>query len=214
MYNSDIPARAELPSSRQLVKSTITAIVAAAAILVTIVLPSEYAIDPTGVGGVLGLTEMGEIKSQLSKEAEADRLMEEQKAKDADQKSSAGGSIFGFFIGQAQAQTAATAAEWKDRYEVVLKPGEGIEVKLVMEEGAEAQFSWKVEGGKVNYDLHGDGSGQNISYEKGRGVPGHEGILKAAFTGNHGWFWRNRDKQDVKVILNVKGDYSEMKLPN
>ena len=98
MYNSDIPARAELPSSRQLVKSTITAIVAAAAILVTIVLPSEYAIDPTGVGGVLGLTEMGEIKSQLSKEAEADRLMEEQKAKDADQKSSAGGSIFGFFI--------------------------------------------------------------------------------------------------------------------
>ena len=62
MYNSDIPTHAELPSSAQLIKSTIIAIAAAIVILVTIVLPSEYAIDPTGVGKMLNLTEMGEIK--------------------------------------------------------------------------------------------------------------------------------------------------------
>ena len=46
MFNAEIPARAELPSTAQLVKSTVIAAVAAVAILVTIVLPAEYAIDP------------------------------------------------------------------------------------------------------------------------------------------------------------------------
>jgi len=58
MYNTDIPTRAELPTSAQLLRSTVIAIVAAAAILVSIVLPAEYAIDPTGIGRMLGLAEM------------------------------------------------------------------------------------------------------------------------------------------------------------
>ena len=72
MFNSQAPAPGDLPSSKQLVKSTVIAAAAAAVILVTIVLPSEYGIDPTGTGQVLGLTEMGEIKTQLAEEAEAD----------------------------------------------------------------------------------------------------------------------------------------------
>ena len=73
MYNSDMPTRAELPSSRQLLRSTAIAAAAAAALLVTVVLPAEYAIDPTGVGSLLGLTTMGEVKGQLAREAEVDR---------------------------------------------------------------------------------------------------------------------------------------------
>jgi len=42
-------------------------------------------------------------------------------------------------------------------------------------------------------------------------VPGDNGTLEAAFDGNHGWFWRNRGKEDITVILKVKGDYIEMK---
>ncbi|MFB2602180.1 transmembrane anchor protein, partial [Rhizobium phaseoli] len=74
MFNSRMPAPEDLPSSKQLVRSTIIAAAAAAAILVTVVLPSEYAIDPTGVGSALGLTAMGEIKTQLAEEAEMDRV--------------------------------------------------------------------------------------------------------------------------------------------
>ena len=36
------------------------------------VLPAEYGIDPTGVGKLLRLTEMGQIKQQLAEEAAAD----------------------------------------------------------------------------------------------------------------------------------------------
>ena len=72
MYNSDTPSQAELPSSKQLIKSTILAAIAAIVILFTVVLPAEYGIDPTGVGKLLRLTEMGQIKQQLAEEAAAD----------------------------------------------------------------------------------------------------------------------------------------------
>jgi len=218
MYNEDIPTRAELPTSRQLIRSTIIAIASAMAILVTVILPAEYAIDPTGIGGALGLGVMGEIKQQLAKEAEEDRLREQQSPSptqpdnnlNSDQQSSLfDATIALLFVSPAAAQTVTP--DWREEISITLTPGQGAEVKLAMKEGAIAQFTWKVEGGKANFDLHGDGGGKSISYEKGRGVPGDEGTLKAAFNGNHGWFWRNRGKQDITVILKVKGDYIEMK---
>jgi hypothetical protein len=211
MHNGNKPNLDELPTSAQLIKSTIYAAVAAVVILVTVVLPSEYGIDPTGIGKAVGLAEMGDIKVQLAEEAEADRLLELQNSGAIEEQSSLGGGFFSFFVGAAHAQTADP--EWTDQYSVTLTPGEGIEVKLVMEEGAEVEYMFVAENGVVNYDLHGDGGGENISYEKGRAVAGDEGVLTAAFTGNHGWFWRNRDGQDVTITLFVRGDYSEMKLP-
>ncbi|WP_231125675.1 hypothetical protein [Vreelandella piezotolerans] len=92
-----------------------------------------------------------------------------------------------------------------------LTPGEGTEYKLTMQEGAVATFAWVSEGGPVNFDTHGDGNGNSISYEKGRGVPEDEGELEAAFTGNHGWFFRNRNDNDVTIVLRVGGDYGELK---
>ena len=213
MYNSDIPTHAELPSSAQLIKSTIIAIAAAIVILVTIVLPSEYAIDPTGVGKMLNLTEMGEIKQQLTAEAEADRqLQEKQKSPVEGPSSSLMGQLFGLIASPAHAQSAGET--WTDEVSFTLVPGEGIEIELVMEKDAEAEYRWVARDGVVNFDLHGDGDGKNISYEKGRAVRGQEGVLTAAFTGNHGWFWRNRDKQDVTITLSVRGSYSELVRPN
>ena len=43
-----------------LIRSTLLAAGAAGAILVLFWLPAEYGIDPTGVGGLTGLTEMGD----------------------------------------------------------------------------------------------------------------------------------------------------------
>ena len=62
---------ADVPSSRTLLRSTMIAAGVAVHLLITVVLPAEYGVDPTGVGRVLGLTEMGEIKVALAKEAAA-----------------------------------------------------------------------------------------------------------------------------------------------
>ncbi|MER9164150.1 MULTISPECIES: transmembrane anchor protein [unclassified Mesorhizobium] len=212
MYNTDIPTRAELPTSMQLLRSTVIAILAAAAILVTIVLPAEYAIDPTGVGRALELTEMGEIKTQLAEEAEHDRLRELQNGTPIavparDQQSSLLERVFAELVmGSASAQELRT-----DEMSVTLKPGEGAEIKLVMAKGAQAQYSWTANGAAVNFDTHGDGGGENISYEKGRGAAEDEGVLEAAFDGNHGWFWRNRTDADVTVTLKTNGAYTDIK---
>lgn len=239
MYNTDMPSRAELPSSKQLIGSTLAAIVIAAILLVTVVMPAEYAIDPTGAGRALGLTEMGEIKAQLEEKAAADAAAQlasagpsdeapatsdgEPQATEAARQDSAApteseetreqsdvadneaGS------GEPAGEAEPTESPWKDEITLTLTPGQGTEFKLTMNEGAVATFSWVSEGGPINYDTHGDGNGQSISYEKGRGVPEDEGELEAAFTGNHGWFFRNRNDQDITLVLKTGGDYGELK---
>lgn len=72
MYNANKPSNEDLPSTGKLIKSTILALLGAGVLLVTVVMPAEYGIDPTGAGRMLGLIEMGEIKSALHAEAQAD----------------------------------------------------------------------------------------------------------------------------------------------
>lgn len=218
MYNTDLPTRAELPSTRQLLRSTLIAIVTAAALLVTVVLPAEYGIDPTGAGQVLGLKSMGDIKAQLKDEAEKDAALDAAKARaKPDQRSSLIGRVFAeLVIGTAHAQAAATTRT--DETKVTLKPGEGVEYKMVMKKAGKVTYSWKVEGGKVNHDTHGEPHNNKPdatkSYRKERGVAGDEGVLEAAFDGNHGWFWRNRGSAPVTVTLKTSGEYSEIKRAN
>lgn len=217
MYNANKPKPEDLPSSAQLIRSTILAAIAIVVILITVVMPAEYGIDPTRIGRVIGLTEMGEIKTQLAQEAEEDRLRDLQNQSPAatdDKSSSWFDRLPGLFISPAHAHGSGghgpgTAVQ--EHVVVKLEPGQGVEIKLVMEKGAVADFTWFAEGGKVNFDLHGDGSGQQISYEQGRGVESQDGQFIAAFTGNHGWFWRNRDSQTVTITLIVKGEFSEVK---
>lgn len=193
---TDTPTAQELPSSERLLRSTVIALATALLLLVVAVLPAEYGVDPTGVGRLLGLTQMGELKVALAKEAAA-----------AD---AAAGT-------PAPAQATApvsTDSRWTHVTEVSLAPNEGKEVKLVMAKGARAQFEWSVAGGVVNHDTHGDSTGapnSYISYRKATGVAGDSGGLVAAMDGSHGWFWRNRSSESVTVTLRTKGEYAELR---
>ncbi len=217
MFNSQAPNPDDLPSSAQLVKSTVLSVIAAGVLLVTVVMPSEYAMDPTGLGAVMGLTEMGEIKAQLAEEAELDRQKDQNSGESliAPQAAPApqeGSSLLDriireFGISAAYAQDAMR----QDEVSITLQPGEGAEIKLVMLKGAKANYAWTANGSKVNFDTHGDGGGESISYEKGRGAAEDSGVLEAAFDGNHGWFWRNRTGDPVTVTLKTDGAYSDIK---
>lgn len=204
MFNAKKPSLDELPSSAQLIRSTAIAAASAVAILVTVVLPAEYNIDPTGIGGVLGLSEMGEIKAQLAEEAEADRLLEIE----GQDQSSLMNDIFGLFVGAAHAQEVEV---WRDETTFTLAPGDSAEWKLVMDEGQTVEYRMLLDGGRVNFDMHGHGGGQSVTYEKGRGSTGDEGEIIAAFAGEHGWSWRNRDSQPAIVTVQVRGEYTEFK---
>lgn len=222
MFNSDIPTRAELPSSAQLLRSTIIALVAAGAILVTIVLPAEYAIDPTGVGRMLNLTEMGEIKQQLAEEAAADRVREQAPpAVKPDDRRSGMLNVIASLVLPASAvaqevRVVAQAAIRTDETTIALRPGEGLEYKMAMAKGAQVEFNWSVAKGVVNYDLHGTpaAGGKETSYKAGRGVAGDAGVVTAGFDGAHGWFWRNRGRETVTITLRTNGAYTGLRRVN
>jgi hypothetical protein len=203
MYNTDMPRRAELPSTGQLLRSTAIALVTAGVLLTTVVLPSEYGIDPTGIGRLLGLSEMGRIKTALAADAVADEAAAARKA-------------------QAGSLTPATAppatapgAVRSDEMRVTLQPGEGTEVKMAMRKGASVRYEWKTDGGLVNHDTHGDPTGGPAgtfhSYKKEKQVSGSSGEFAAVFDGNHGWFWRNRSDKPVTITLKTSGVYASIK---
>lgn len=208
----------ELPSSRRLLRSTAIAAVVAVLLLVTTVLPAEYGIDPTGIGRVLGLKQMGDIKVSLAREAAADAAADAAAAaaEEAADSLAAAGAILPASGAGATATADTTAARTHDT-RVTMQPGEGKEVKLVMQRGNRATYSWSTDRGVVNFLTHGDTTNAPPNtyhtYGKGSAVRSDEGMIEAVFDGFHGWFWRNRTQEIITVTLRTSGDYKEIKAP-
>ena len=195
MHNANIPDHAELPSTSKLIKSTIIAIIAAAVILVTLVLPAEYGIDPTGLGKLTGLQRMGEIKVALAEEAEGQPAVDP-------------------VADPIQTDAPTTPTSRTDEMSVTLDPNKSTEIKITMLKGTQVEFSWSTSTGEAFYDLHGDSSEVNYHiYEKGTEAS-MTGTFEAAFDGNHGWYWKNRTDAPITITLKATGAYQNIKEMN
>ncbi len=210
MYNSNIPTDRELPSTQKLIKSTLLALVGASVLLATVVMPAEYAIDPTGIGKLTGLQQMGEIRVSLEAEAaqeEVAKLVSSAQAATEEVKPQP----------VAYEEENATPAEVRnDEMKITLAPNEGTEIKVSLKKGHKVHYEWSSTG-KVNFDNHGDSKKLNIDYHgygKGIGQATDKGTIEAAFDGNHGWFWRNRNKETVTLTLQTNGAYTDIKRMN
>ncbi|MFC4159675.1 hypothetical protein [Chitinimonas lacunae] len=190
-----------LPSSRKLAKLTAIALLVAAVLLVTVVLPAEYGVDPTGLGTRLGLTALSTgTASTGNAETPATRVAE------SSLEPSAGSPL---------------TAVWKsptpyrnDVQTVTLAPNQGIEVKARMKAGERFMFSWKAEGGAVSVDMHGEklqaAQDEFTSYWKGRDQTEAHGQFQAPFDGTHGWYWRNRGQTPVTITVQTSGFYEKL----
>ncbi len=207
MYNSNKTSDHTLPSTGRLVKSTLIAFVTAGFLLVLVVMPAEYGIDPTGIGEALGLKRMGEIKVMLNAEAAQD-LTRNQSTEDAPQEIQADLST-----STEPAETAPSAHIQTHEMQVTLTPGQGAEIKVEMKKAQRVQFTWWTDGEKANFDAHADSKTLKINYHnysKGS-VQRATGELEAAFDGSHGWFWRNRGSETMIITLQTQGEYSSIK---
>ena len=207
-----------LPSSRTLVRSTLIAIGVAAVLLVGVVLPAEYGVDPVGIGRALGLTEMGKIKMALAREAEAAATAERAAVARAPVAASAPGATVAPTAGgdsaPATAQGSAATATRRDSMTVTLQPGASIELKLDMRKDQRASYQWRADSAAVNYNTHGEPPNPPKGFYHGYGKGtsrGEKGALLAAFDGMHGWFWRNRSAGDVRITLVTAGEYKELR---
>lgn len=197
MHNANIPDYTELPSNKRLLRSTIIAIISAAIILVTIVLPAEYGLDPTGIGSLTGLKRMGEIKTTLAEELEADLSNPTTTATTSD-----------------PVDQPISDAPRTETMSVTLEAGKSTEIKLTMQKDASVEFTWVTDTTPAFYDLHGDSKDINYHiYEKGTDTT-KQGTLTAAFSGNHGWYWKNRSTNPITITLTATGTFQDIKEMN
>ena len=218
MNNTAMPSLEELPSTAKLLRSTGIAMLVASLLLVTVVMPAEYGIDPTGVGRLLGLQAMGEIKKSAAASEKAAASATGSTPAAAPTKATTAGMAPATPVTPVAAVAPApsavsTAGRRTDQISLTLKPGEGAEMKLVMDKGAVVKYQWATREGALNFDAHGEASENSfaVSYTKGKDVRQDEGTLEAAFKGQHGWYWKNRGRQPVTVDLSTEGQYSEIK---
>ena len=169
----------------------------AAVIVVALIMPAQYAVDPTGIGGLLGLLppdsntnapgHQGKLESRL---AQMEKRLER--------------------ISTAMGLESA-ASIWRNEEVLTLYPGQGVEAKLVMDEGAKIWFEWSANGSRLNCDSYGDSAEEKINYARRRGAAEDKGTITAPFSGTHGWFWRNRTEKRVTLTLKIRGAYSMIK---
>jgi hypothetical protein len=204
MHNRNVPSDTELPSTEKLVKSTVAAAIVAVILLLIAVLPAEYGVDPTGIGEALGLRRMGEVKVSLAQEAAAGYVQEMSRVQQLAPSLVEPGSAPE--VGRAEAILSHEMV-------VELAPNEGTEIKVVMEKGSKVRYKWWSNGGRANFDVHGDSQELKInyhSYSKGSEEKS-EGVIEAAFDGSHGWFWRNRTSKTMAITLQTSGEYTAIK---
>ncbi|MDO8348024.1 MAG: hypothetical protein Q7S85_09020 [Rugosibacter sp.] len=193
-----------LPTRSQLLKATAAALVVAGAILITVVLPAEYGIDPTGMGRMLGLARLsapgGEKAAGLPAASAPVPLPE-----NASVMQPAAGTV-----------TKSDVPFRSDEIQLTLEPFEGAEIKAAMRQGEQFVFSWTVQGGKVNVDMHGErpnAGDEFTSYWKDTKQTRAQGTFVAPFAGSHGWYWLNRGEQPVTVKVKVSGFYEKLYRP-
>ena len=184
-----------------LARASVAALAAGAAIVLLFVMPAEYGIDPTGVGGALGLTRMS------GKAVEA--------AEDAAAPDAAAPVAPVAVPPQTKANIDKTTPWRSDERAVTLAPHSGIELKARMQPGDALMFRWTASG-PLKMDMHGEsvtGGSEAPTYWKEKGLTSAQGSFTAPFAGIHGWYWRNQSETPVTLKLNTEGFYKELFQP-
>jgi hypothetical protein len=174
-----------VPSRGRILKATLLALVVAAVVLVTAVLPAEYGIDPLGTGAAMGLTGM-------TGAAPAPPIVP-----------AAGGPL-----------TTRQLPYKVDAIELTIPPKRFLEYKYQLAEGATMLYVWRATG-PLDIDFHTEPAGKppeaSDSFERGQATGGR-GAYRAPYSGIHGWYWENKGDQPVKVTLQTAGFYSQARL--
>jgi len=168
------------PNAPRILRATVLAAVAASVILVTVVLPAEYGLDPLGTGRMLGLT----------------RLADPAVASSPSTPPAGPVSRPGLRTDEFEIELRPfEGVEYKYR----LEAGAALVYEWIASTAVEYDFHGEPDGSRPR---------DAESYEKGTATDAR-GTFTAAKPGIHGWFWKNRGTGRVKVTLRTAGFYSK-----
>ncbi len=188
--NNPVEVDETLPSTTELIGATLAAFAIAVALLMTVILPAEYGLDPIGTGTFLGLDKLNAATYVDAAEIVPAKI-ESSLAQPA--------LIRGPSVLKSETLTVTVPAY------------EGIEVKADMQAGQSFVFKWETDGLPLYTDMHGEppNAAQNefTSYWKENEQLSAQGTFLARFDGTHGWYWQNMTEEQVTVTLVVSGFY-------
>jgi hypothetical protein len=208
MTNGNSSAAVEAPSKQQILKATGLAALIAMVIFFTIVMPAELGKDPLHTGAALGLMNLSKpVNAATSGSA---LTIDATPAAPVFEAGAAGEApiIKGTFVAQSSGYKV-------DSRELMLGPGEGMEIKYHMQKGGGMVYSWSANR-TVLYELHGEpdvkpanaGDDYYESYEKDdAGKRESHGTFTSPSTGIQGWFWDNESDGPVTIKLATAGFY-------
>jgi hypothetical protein len=180
-------------SPRALLISTAAAAAFAALVLVTVVLPAEWGVDPTGIGRAIGLTRLAEAAGEIPEVELGD---------DAGAALTAGGS---------KASAPEPGIFREDTVQIEVPAGGDLEYKFGLAKGSTLDYAWQTDRGLIFSELHGEPKGDRTGYyedfvtSRAQSV---KGSLEAPFEGSHGWYWKNENEFPVKITLTTRGIYA------
>jgi len=194
--------------NKRLITSVLVAVAVGVLLLLTIVLPAEYGVDPLGVGGLLGLNAMNAQPTrtiEITDVVGGNELLSEVEVPDFGDPTPLPNPA----VHQDETQPPQTRT-----LQVPIGPEEETEIKTVLGEGKMVLYSWKVDRGDIYSDFHGHspefGSEFFVRYEEHQEGSGNDGSLVAPFTGEHGWYWLNYNEFPVVVTLTVNGYFDDI----
>ena len=197
----------------QLLKSLIIALIIGTIVLLTSVLPAEYGLDPLGTGKLFGFSklyqgnekiESNEIYSSLNfKKIKIEKL----------------GSPLSV-PKPSEVYNPPPEVQYpqrEDTIEVVVPAEKGIEYKFKSLKYGSTKYEWATDKGIIYIDFHGEvkqeNQPKNVFYESYTLAYSNNmaGTLTAPFEGKHGWYFRNKTKEDIIVTIRLNGNYELFK---
>lgn len=166
------------PSKAKLATATLIALIVAGVVLVTVVLPAEYDIDPLGTGEALGLVVLAGGGAAPAIPVRADGLIDQ------------------------------SSEYRLDRRTFELEPGEFVEFKYRLEAGQAMVYAWSASywvRSEMHSEADGAEPGTAEFFEVVERALYRNGSYVAPFPGIHGWYWLNETDRAVTVTLNAAG---------
>ena len=192
-------------------RAIVMALVIAGILLVTVILPAEYGMDPLGTGRALGLSRLegaaGQAAIVLKDSASG-------AAFDPTVKVAAGAPLP---LPNPAVHQVGAAVPTSKTLTVSLPAGAETEVKVVMKTNQVVLYDWHTDKGAVYFDFHGhspDWANKEafVRYQEVKdGLAAAQGSLVAPFDGEHGWYWVNITDHPVVITLKVTGYFEGLR---
>ena len=199
-----------LMGKKQLIKYLIISILIGGIVLVTAILPAEYNIDPLGAGELFGFSKL--YAQPNAEEFEIQNVPLNFKKLTIEESGSGPDVPIPVEVNSPPPAEQYSIREDSD-ITVVVPAGKGIEYKFKMLKYGSTKYEWSTDGSILYSDMHGELLLENPPEEEffesyAEAYSNNmTGTLIAPFEGIHGWYFRNKNKEDVIVNIKLKGQY-------